>query len=75
MADLSVFRGRVVRSDLPRGIDVFVPDLRPVWGASVTACCGPGGALLAGFMNPAYFLFDHDEAERSGMLVAKHRLP
>ena len=35
----------------------------------------PGGYLLAGFMNPSYFLFDHDVAERTGTLVATHKLP
>jgi hypothetical protein len=35
----------------------------------------PGGYLLAGFMNPWFFLFDHDAAERSGELVVTHSLP
>ena len=35
----------------------------------------PGGKLLAGFLNPSFFLFDHAEAERTGQLVAQHRLP
>jgi hypothetical protein len=33
------------------------------------------GALLAGFMNPAVFLFDHDEAGTSGALTVRYSLP
>ena len=51
-----------------------MPDLQPVW-RECHRVLRPGGALLAGFMNPAFFLFDHDEAERTGVLVAQHRLP
>jgi SAM-dependent methyltransferase len=54
--------------------NVFVPDLTPVW-REAHRVLREGGALLAGIMNPAYFLFDHDEAERTGQLVARFRLP
>ncbi|HTK99864.1 MAG TPA: class I SAM-dependent methyltransferase [Pseudomonadales bacterium] len=74
MADLSAFRDASFDLIFHAVSNVFVPDLRPVW-RECHRVLRPGGALLAGFMNPAYFLFDHDEAERSGMLVAKHRLP
>lgn len=35
----------------------------------------PGGRLLAGFMNPDYFLFDHDAIERGGALEVRYPLP
>ncbi len=35
----------------------------------------PGGSLLSGFMNPAVFMFDHDEAESTGELVVRYALP
>jgi hypothetical protein len=35
----------------------------------------PGGILLAGFINPAAFLFDDTAAQRGGVLVVRHRLP
>lgn len=54
--------------------NVFVPDVAPVWRECFRVL-KPGGVLLAGFMNPWMFLFDHDEAERSGRLTVKHRLP
>jgi SAM-dependent methyltransferase len=53
---------------------VFIPDLRPLWRESYRVL-KPGGTLLTGFMNPSFFLFDHDEAADTGTLVARHRLP
>lgn len=54
--------------------NVFVPDVTVVWRECFRVL-RPGGTLLAGFMNPAFFLFDHEEAERSGTLVVKYGLP
>ena len=54
--------------------NVFVPDSVPVWRECARVLCDHG-ALLAGIMNPAFFLFDHDEATRTGVLIARHALP
>lgn len=54
--------------------NVFVPDVLPVWNGAFRVL-RPGGALLAGFMNPALFLFDHEAAEASGELRVKYPLP
>jgi SAM-dependent methyltransferase len=54
--------------------NLFVPDVGTVWRQCFRVL-KPGGGLLAGFMNPWFFLFDHDEAARTGVLVVKHRLP
>ena len=54
--------------------NVFVPDLRPVWRECYRVL-RPGGALVAGFMNPSFFLFDHEKGNAAGVLVAKHQLP
>lgn len=54
--------------------NVFVPQLPPVWRGCARVL-RPGGALLAGFMQPAFFLFDHEEAERTGRLEVRYRLP
>jgi len=54
--------------------NTFVPDVRPVW-RECHRVLRPGGELLAGFMNPAVFLFDHDAADVGGELVVKYTLP
>jgi SAM-dependent methyltransferase len=54
--------------------NVFVPDVRPVW-AEASRVLRRGGALLAGFDNPAIHLFDYDLAERTGILQVKYALP
>lgn len=74
MADLSVFPDGSFDLVFHPISNVFVPDVRPVW-RECHRVLRSGGELLAGFMNPAFFLFDHDHAERSGMLVVKYRQP
>jgi len=72
MADLSVF---------PESFDLiihpvsncFTPAVRPVW-AEAFRVLRPGGALLAGYNNPARYLFDWELYEQ-GMLKVKHALP
>lgn len=54
--------------------NLFVADPMPVW-RECARVLRPGGALLAGFMNPAYFLFDHEQARASGELRVVHRQP
>ena len=51
----------------------FVPEIRPVWKEAYRVL-RPGGVLLAGFANPALFVFDDAEAEQR-RLVAKHSIP
>lgn len=54
--------------------NVFAAEIRPVW-RECARVLRPGGRLLAGFMNPAFFLFDHQLAEETGELRVKHPLP
>jgi SAM-dependent methyltransferase len=54
--------------------NVFVPDVNAVW-RECHRVLRRNGTLLAGFMNPGMYLFDHDEAARTGTLVVKHALP
>jgi SAM-dependent methyltransferase len=53
--------------------NVFVADVRPVW-REVARVLRPGGALLAGFINPFYFLFDDAALER-GEFIVRYRIP
>ncbi len=54
--------------------NVFVPDVKAVW-LECYRILKTGGDLLAGFMNPSFFLFDHEEAEKCGKLIVKRKLP
>jgi SAM-dependent methyltransferase len=54
--------------------NVFVPDVLPVWREAFRVL-RRGGCLLAGFINPAVFIFDQDIADRTGRLEVTHALP
>ncbi|HEY1050448.1 MAG TPA: class I SAM-dependent methyltransferase, partial [Prosthecobacter sp.] len=54
--------------------NVFAENIAPVW-RECHRVLRPGGRLVAGFMNPLHFLFDHEEAEQSGVLEVRHSLP
>jgi SAM-dependent methyltransferase len=51
----------------------FVPEVQPVWREAYRVLRS-GGSLLAGFINPAVFLFDEEKANR-GVFEVRHRLP
>ncbi|MEM7700254.1 MAG: methyltransferase domain-containing protein, partial [Verrucomicrobiota bacterium] len=53
---------------------VFVEDLDPVW-RECARVLRPNGRLMTGFVNPSFYLFDHEALEESGDLRAVHRLP
>ncbi len=74
MADLSGFADESFDLVFHPVSNVFVPDLAPVWNECVRVL-RPGGDLLSGFMNPFYYLFDHDELECGGPPLACFRLP
>ncbi|MCK7594732.1 class I SAM-dependent methyltransferase [Pseudomarimonas salicorniae] len=74
MADLSAFPAGSFDMVFHPVSNVFVPDVAVVWRECYRVL-HEGGELLAGFMNPSLFLFDHDEAEKTGSLVVRHALP
>jgi SAM-dependent methyltransferase len=74
MADLSIFSNQSFDLILHPVSNIFVPDVRPVWEAAFRILRREG-VLLAGFLNPAVYLFDYDLADRSGILQVKYALP
>jgi SAM-dependent methyltransferase len=74
MSDLSVLPNESFDLIFHPVSNVFVPDVRTVWRECFRVL-RHGGHLLAGFMNPDYYLFDHDEAEKTGQLVVRNALP
>ncbi len=73
MRDLSVFADRCFDLIVHPVSNCFIPDVRPVW-AEAFRVLRPGGALLAGYNNPARYLFDWDAYEQ-GRLEVKHQIP
>ncbi len=53
--------------------NLYAEHIRPVW-REVARVLQPGGALLAGFMNPASYLFDPFQ-EDEGRVVLRFKLP
>lgn len=54
--------------------NLFIPQIRPIWKDAFRVL-RHGGTLLAGFMNPIFYLFDLDKAEQEGLMVVTHQLP
>jgi SAM-dependent methyltransferase len=74
MRDLSAFADASFDLVFHPVSNVFCPDVTPVWAESFRVL-RPGGALLAGFMNPDIFIFDADAGENRGELIVRHALP
>jgi len=73
MADLSAFPAGSFGLVFHPCSNCFVPDVRPVWREAFRVL-RPGGVLLAGFCNPALYVFDDALAEK-GELVVRHAVP
>jgi len=52
----------------------FVPDVRPVWSEAFRVL-RRGGTFLAGFLSPAYYVFDRELMDRDGELRVRYALP
>jgi SAM-dependent methyltransferase len=74
MADLSTFAHESFDLVFHPVSNLFVPDVRPVW-AEAFRVLRRGGSLLAGFLNPAVYVFDLELADRSGELRVRYALP
>jgi SAM-dependent methyltransferase len=74
MRDLSAFAAERFGLIVHPVSNLFVPEIRPVW-RECWRVLRPGGALLAGFMNPAFYIFDRDQMDEQGILQVKYTLP
>lgn len=74
MADLSQFPEASFDLIFHPVSNLFVPELRPVW-AEAYRVLRPGGALLAGFMNPVHYIFDLDAMDDEGRLEVRYAIP
>ena len=74
MADLSPLADASFDLIFHPASNVFAPDIMPVW-RECHRVLRQGGALLVGFMNPAIFMFDEAEVERTGELTIRRPLP
>lgn len=73
MADLSRFREESFDLVFHPVSNCFAPAVRPVWREAFRVL-RRGGLLLAGFNNPAIYIFDLQD-ERQDRLEVKYRLP
>jgi SAM-dependent methyltransferase len=73
MRDLSAFADESFDLVYHAVSNLFVPEVRPVWREAFRVL-RHGGYLLAGFLNPALYIFDLELAER-GQLEVKYSLP
>ncbi|MCC6350737.1 MAG: class I SAM-dependent methyltransferase [Candidatus Eisenbacteria bacterium] len=73
MRDLSRFADGSFDVVFHPASNAFVPDVGPVWRECFRVL-RPGGRLLAGWVQPALYLFDDAEVDR-GEFVARYPLP
>jgi SAM-dependent methyltransferase len=74
MCDLSGFAENHFDLIIIPNSTLYVPDVRVVWRECFRVL-RRGGSLLAGFVNPAYFIFDLDLQLETGELKVRYNLP
>lgn len=73
MRDLSAFGDSCFDLVFHPVSNIFCPEVRPVWKEAFRVL-QPGGILMAGFVNPAIYIFDISQAEK-GIFEVKYPLP
>ena len=73
MRDLSVFANESFDFIFHPVSNLFIHEIRPVWHETFRVL-RHGGTMLAGFMNPVFYMFDLDKAD-NGILEVKYKLP
>ena len=74
MADLNMFPDQSFDLVVNPVSNLFISNVWPLW----VECCRvlrPGGSLLAGFMNPAFYIFDRLLMDDEDKLVVRHSIP
>jgi SAM-dependent methyltransferase len=74
MADLSELASGTFDLIFNPVSNAFAESLEPIW-RECHRVLKPGGRLLCGFTNPAFYLFDHALLEETGEIVVINRLP
>jgi SAM-dependent methyltransferase len=74
MRDLSAFPDASFDLVFHPVSNLFCPEVRPVWREAYRVL-RRGGVLMAGFMNPANFIFDFDLMDEQGLLEVRYPLP
>ena len=73
MRDLSVFDDESFDFIFHPVSNLFIHEIRPVWREAFRVL-RHGGTMLAGFMNPVFYIFDLEKADKS-VLEVKYKLP
>jgi len=73
MRDLSAFEDGSFDFIYHPVSNLFIHEIRPVWHEAFRVLRS-GGTMLAGFMNPVFYIFDFEKAEQ-GVLDARFKLP
>jgi SAM-dependent methyltransferase len=73
MRDLSVFEDGSFDFIFHPVSNLFIHEVRPVWREAFRVL-RPGGTMLAGFLNPVFYMFDFEKAEQ-GILEVQNKLP
>ena len=74
MRDLHVFQDSSFDYVVNPVSNTFIPNVLPVWRETFRVLRF-GGILIAGFGNPAVYLFDYKEVEHSGKLEVRYSIP
>jgi SAM-dependent methyltransferase len=73
MRNLSIFADNSFDLIFHPVSNLFIHEIRPVWREAFRVL-RPGGTMLSGFMNPIFYIFDFEKAEK-GVLEVKFPLP